>query len=328
MHNGIWISWEIQRRNKGIAEHLKWPLYEIDIKKTRIQRYLESLSQTFSIIRHNKPRVVVAQNPSIVLAIWMTLLAPFLRFSFVMDAHNGGLRPQEGKNPLLLAIARWLQRQARYTIVTNPDLKTVVDKQGGRALCLPDALPIIQKHDPLPLDGTFKVVFICTYSADEPYSEVIAAAAELPQHYRVYITGKYAGKVDPAKVPATVRLLGFVPDKDFFGLLAAADAIMDLTTRENCLVCGAYEGVSMHKPLILSNTKALRTYFYKGCTYVNPNAASIKDGILDAAQRIELLKSDVTLLEAEIQTSWNKDFAAFKEALEPLLNKPSAKSTQ
>ena len=325
MAEGIWISWEIQRRNKELASRLGWPLYEVNIIAPRISRYIQSLATTVSIVLKEKPSVVVAQNPSIVLAIWMCILSLFFRFSFVMDAHNGGINPQEQKVPILMSIATWLIRRATFTIVTNAALNHIVKKRGGRGIVLPDALPHIEKHEKVFLDGSFRVAFICTYSADEPYAEVIKAASLLPPTFKIYITGKFKNKVDPLNIPSTVTLLGFVPDKSFFELLISADVIMDLTTREDCLVCGAYEGVALHQPLILSNTIALRHYFYKGCTYVDPTADSIAKGIVDAHKNLTTLRSDIALLEGEIEQKWASDFEVFKQKITPLINKRSTR---
>ena len=66
-------------------------------------------------------------------------------------------------------------------------------------------------------------------------------------------------------------------------------AMMDLTTLEDCLLCGAYEAVAAAKPLVISNTRALADYF--GATVVltenapEPIAASIQRAY---AQRDEL----------------------------------------
>jgi Glycosyl transferase 4-like len=317
MSKGIWITWEMQRRNRGISKALKWPLFEIDIDGApRLSRYVRSLVKTADIIRREKPDVVVAQNPSIVLALWTAILSRLLGFVFIMDAHNSGIQPFEGKSKIALSLARWLQRRAALTIVTNLSLKSIVDSNGGRGICLPDALPEIPSIISKPLNSKFAIAFICTFGKDEPFAEVFSAARGIHPETVIYTTGRFQGKVDPADLPANVRLAGFIPDQDFWELLASADAIMDLTVRDDCLVCGAYEGVALGKPLILSNTPCLRSYFNKGTVYVDPTAESIAKGIsLVAESKLELQREIVELKE-NIEAEWQKYFLKFQKAVQ------------
>jgi len=308
MTKGIWISWEKQRRNKGIALALGWPLFEFDIKASFSIRYFLSTMKTLRLIAREKPRIVVAQNPSIILCIWVTLLSRIWDFVFIMDAHNAGIFPMEGNSKLLMLIAKWLQKQATFTIVTNPGLERIVYSNGGNGICLPDALPLVPATKKKKLEGNKTIAFICTYSQDEPFQEVFEAAKMIDPTIMIYTTGKFAGKVDQSDVFFNIRLLGFLSEEEFWDLLSSVDIIMDLTTRENCLVCGAYEAVALGKPLILSNTKALRTYFNKGCIYVDPNRNSIAKGITAAVENVSILKRDIADLHAEITFIWENAF--------------------
>jgi len=58
-----------------------------------------------------------------------------------------------------------------------------------------------------------------------------------------------------------LTLTAFIDDNAYVTLLYSCDLIVDLTTREDCLVCGAYESVSAEKPLLLSDTTALRVFW-------------------------------------------------------------------
>ena len=43
----------------------------------------------------------------------------------------------------------------------------------------------------------------------------------------------------------------------YHGYLRSVSMVMDLTTEEDCLVCGAYEALAAKRPLIVSRTVAL-----------------------------------------------------------------------
>jgi len=195
----------------------------------------------------------------------------------------------------------------------------VVEGNGGKAFVLPDRLPAVPETETSPLgDEVFNIVFICTYSADEPYEEVFKAAEMVPKSVRIYVTGKYPDKISPTGLPSNIKLLGYVSEENFWSLLSSADLIMDLTLREGCLVCGAYEGVSLLKPLILSDTKILRSYFSEGCAYVAPNAESISTGIKFAINHIEAMKIGIQNLKTKLEQSWEYTLQDLKETIEQI----------
>jgi glycosyltransferase involved in cell wall biosynthesis len=115
-----------------------------------------------------------------------------------------------------------------------------------------------------------------------------------------------------------VKLLGFIPDDTFWALLESSDLIMDLTLREGCLVCGAYEGVALLKPLVLSDTKALRSYFSEGCVYVAPDAESIAEGIHKAIENIGELRSGILRLKERLENSWKATMEELEMTLESI----------
>jgi glycosyltransferase involved in cell wall biosynthesis len=310
---GIWITWENQRRNKGISSALGWPLHEIVYPGSGLLRYLYCAYETVKIILKTKPQIVAAQNPSVVLATLNVILKNVLGYKAVIDAHNSGINPLEGKSRIMMSYSRLLQRFADVTIVTNEKLRSVVEGNGGKASVLPDRLPDVPEAKEYPVAGRINIAYICTFSADEPYLEVIEAARSLPADVMIYVTGKYKGKIDEAvSIPENLKLLGFIPDEDFWALLSSADFILDLTLREDCLVCGAYEGVALGKPLILSDTKALRTYFHRGCAYVSSTSESISAGIRKAIEQREVLNAEVSRLKEEINKTWDGTLENFK----------------
>jgi len=307
MSKGIWITWEKQRRNKGISHALNWRLYEIAYdNKSKAYRYFISIIKTVSIILKENAQIVVAQNPSKILTFVVILLKKIFSYKAVIDAHNKGIFPLEGKSKLLMYFSNYFQRNADLTIVTNNTLKSIVESHNGKAYILPDKIPSIPEIAPIPLHGRVNIVFICTFAEDEPYLEVIEAANKLPEDIFIYVTGNFSGKIDDESVPNNVMMLGFVPDFEYWSILYSADIIMDLTTREGCLVCGAYEGVALIKPLILSDTKTIKSYFNKGCIYVEPTVISIVQGIKKAIKMRDKLSSEIEILKWSLNNDWEK----------------------
>ncbi|WP_054031615.1 glycosyltransferase [Desulfatitalea tepidiphila] len=310
--NGLWITWEFQRRNYGISSSLGWQLYEFDFKVPFFYRYFKSSFKTISAIFNASPDIVAAQNPSIVLAILIILVSKIFHFKVIIDAHNSGIYPLEGKNTTVMAIARWIQRNSDLTIVTNNQLKRAVEKNGGKGFVLPDKIPVVKGVNKYNLPGKVSIAYICTFSDDEPYMDVIKASKLLPPDITIHITGRYNNIIDAISVPDNVTLLGFIPEQDYWALLNSADLVMDLTLRENCLVCGAYEAMALSKPLILSNTKALREYFSSGCIYVDASAESIASGVKQASANIENLQYGISTLKSNLEKDWIGRIEALK----------------
>ena len=304
---GIWITWEIQRRNYGISSALGWPLFELNFVDDHTPiRYLKCIVGTIKILRRERPEILVAQNPSMVLTILGIIFKKFFGYKLTIDSHNSGIYPFEAKFRLLMVISKWIQRHSDLTIVTNPRLYKFVISNGGNPCILPDKLPCISTPSPAQSKKRIVISYICTFSKDEPYQEVLRAAEMIDENIMIYFTGNYRDKVKK-NTPKNVRLTGFLPESKYWCLLANSNLIMDLTLREDCLVCGAYEAIALGKPLITSDTNALRSYFYQGCVYVHPDRRSIAKGIMRAIKETETLQKEAINLKSEIKEQWKND---------------------
>lgn len=303
MRKRLWLTWERQRRNHTTSAALGARLFEFPSGGSPAARYSRSLLRTWWTLRSQRPTLIFAQNPSLLLANLATVYGRRHRTPVVVDAHNGALEAARRPNIRGL-LARRALRTADATVVSNPALKPIVRRYGGRPLVLPDPLPTLQRrHTELP--SGFNVLFVCTWAADEPYREVFAAAEQVPE-CRIWVTGRSLGRERTfgRPLPPNVELTGFVSDEDFNALLHSVDAVMDLTTREDCLVCGAYEAVAAETPLILSDTEALRNYFRRGTVFVENNAAAIAEGLKKARSHQPALARDVRSLKHDLSVHW------------------------
>jgi glycosyltransferase involved in cell wall biosynthesis len=221
-----------------------------------------------------------------VLGLLTAMLKPLLGFTFVADLHNAAIDPSLANWPhrKLLALMR---HTADLCIVSNPNLVAAVERDGGKAFVLPDKLPDLPAHAPVPAGAARTVVFVCTYASDEPWREVIEAARLMDPHVTMFITGNHSRVQLPPR-PDNVNVTGFLSERDYIALLRAADVIVDLTCLEDCLVCGAYEAASLGKALVTSDTAALRAYFNRGTVYTKHDSRSLAAAMTDALARAEL----------------------------------------
>ena len=317
----IWVSWERHRRTVelvGALNDVSLKILESDAD--RIIRYPYLLLRTLILLLQEQPGLVIIQNPSVVLSLFMVTLGKAMTKGVVVDAHNEGLKPFHYKYSWLLPLYRFIQRKADLTIVTNSNLADVVSRNGGRPFVLEDRIPRFNHPTKTNLNGEAVVTFVCTFEKDEPFMEVIHSAQLLSPSVSLYITGSLE-RIPHAVIesaPSNVKFTGYLSDNDYENLLYSSDVIMDLTLMEDCLVCGAYEAVALGKPMILSNTNAIKDYFNKGAVYTDNNPHAIAAAIQQAIDYQERLQDEAAELGVELTSQWDVKFLAFKQALDQI----------
>ena len=174
MSDRVWVAWETQRRNRSLSAVLGARLYELDVGGSAYRRYPVVIYKTISLLVKEKPRIIFSQNPSLILALLSVVVSRVFKKKLIVDAHNAGLFPFEGRYPLLNWVASGVCKRADLTIVSNVELEKYVVDHGGRAVSIPDPIPSIKVPSVLPkLKGNFNVLFVCSWSDDEPFMEVI-----------------------------------------------------------------------------------------------------------------------------------------------------------
>lgn len=314
----IWIAWENHQRTRGLCSFLNIKPCIMTSNSTRVIKHPVFVLRTLLIIIRKKPKVLIVQNPSIVLTFQACVLRKIFGYRLIVDSHNAGIIPFYSR---LNGVFKYLQRAADITIVTNENLAEIVRRNGGNPFILPDRIPSSVTDGCLELKGRYNFAFICTFASDEPYEIIIEAAKRLDKNYLFYITGNYrkAPKSIIENSPSNIEFMGFLPDTEYWRLLKSADFIIDLTNREDCLVCGAYEAVSVETPLILSKTKVLKNHFYKGSVFTLNTVDSLIEAIQKAIQDETELRRDVRTLKKELVEKSEEGGRELREEIEKLL---------
>lgn len=286
-----------------------------DVSSNRYRRYIQCIPRTILLIHRSKPAFVFAQNPSLLLSLLVAFCAPLYRYRYVNDLHTPYVRLNRPARALFWRCQRYCARRSEITIVTN--LGLVARFPGARNICvLPDKIPSVSADGAVPLSGAYNILFPCSFAIDEPYAAVKMAGSIVAPDTHIYITGNYR-KVGwlPREMPPNVHLTGFVDEGHYRRLLNSADAVLVLTTQEDCLLCGAYEGVAAGKPLVLSATSALMNYFTMGVVYVANDAESIAEGLRAARRSFDSLRSEVSELRIALERSWRRQFEDIRKRL-------------
>jgi glycosyltransferase involved in cell wall biosynthesis len=154
------------------------------------------------------------------------------------------------------------------------------------------------------------------FAPDEPLEQMLDAAAQLPE-VDVQVTGDLRRRPDWAarRAPPNVEWLGFLRGDDYAAALARADLVMALTTDRASVVRAGYEAVYARKPLLVTDTQALRTAF-PYAVHVPNVADALADGVRSALERLGELRAATGPAHAEQQARWDRQLRELAGSLE------------
>lgn len=322
-----WIAWETQRRSLNLSARLGAKLVLCLDEDRGWLRHLVSARRTLRVLRGQRGQIVFVQNPSMLLAALACLMKRRHGYFLVVDRHSNFDFLSPGKAGLKRRLADLLSgytlRGADLTVVTNAELAARIEALGASAHVLADPFPETGVLPPAeaPRDGAARripeILFVSSWAFDEPIAETIEACRRLRGRAVVRITGKpkpgFARLL--ASAPGNFIPTGFVPDAEYFALMARCDAVMAVTRRPMTLVCGAYEAAALGKPMILGDSRALRAYFHLGAVYTDASAGDIEAKIESLLGELARYGGEVRLLRDLRAGEWERAFKALEARL-------------
>lgn len=317
MKRRIWITWEYQPRNISMSKSLGCEYLYFSTNKSGLIRYLLLSYKTILVLSRMRKGIVFSQNPSIVLSFIVVLLRHAFCYTCIVDEHNAGLFPLDRKSKILNLIADYIARNADLLIVTNRALKEYCEKLGARALVCPDPIPDMFTDKTITLNHSFSIMLVCSWAEDEPYQEVIAAAERLRNSdVVIYATGKPGKKLDGLVLPNNFKQTGYLSNSEYKATMAAVEAVMVLTTRDDCMNCGAYEAVASEKPGIVSDRSVLRNYFNEGFLFTENNADNIYSAIIKMKQEYSMQSIEIKNLKSRLLKSDSRYISAVENEID------------
>lgn len=327
-----WVTWQAHRRTVEIARELGAELVVFDDQVTSLPYRLLA---TIKTIYRRRSHIILVQNPSRILAGLASILKKILGFTLVVDRHtNFRIGRPIGWDPRIWFVVLCSEisiRIADLTIVTNKFLKDLVERKGGKAYVLPDRIPeeTAKSLSALAEQRVFSktesldnhVVMICTFAYDEPFREVISAAGLLPPSVTVFITGdssRALGADEASQIPKNVVLTGFISDADYMALLEDADAVLDFTSLEWCLVCGGYEALALGKPFVTSDTEALKEFYEGVAVHCRHTASEIAEAVEFALVSSTRLSKEMATLREKKLKEWRRLFQSLVEVIDQI----------
>lgn len=262
LKNGLMLTWrkECFRSSAtglalGIPVHYIWPIPKRGPRPGKLgtlMRYVASIRESFAIIRHEKPDVVVVHN--LPVFILMTAMAARLvnRHRIVMDFHSGALTSRVWSK--FLPLYRRAIRAAPFILAHNPYDGRAITQMGGQPchmICLPRDIP---GHAPRPARQPEQIMIVCSFAADEPIDMMFEAAKACPD-LQFGMTGNFAKRgLTRADAPANVALWGFMERSDYFHEMARSVAIVTLSDRPDIMQMAIHEAVSLGVPVITNHS--------------------------------------------------------------------------
>ena len=313
----LWVSWNTHRRTTGLCAAWGVPLHVFRSKRHGLGRWIEQAAETHRLLRRHKPEILFVQNPSLALTVLAVLTRRRFGYYLVVDAHNEGVRPFDRPGAFVGWLTRRLLKSADVTIVTNAALMKDVSIAGGRALVLPDSLPVPPLLVPTTraIRNAADVVVIASFRSDEPIVAIIAAAAAMPEISFAFSGDARRFREKTAPLPANVRFTGFLPDHLYWQLLLQARVICDLNLKPDCLVCGAYEGLALAKPLVLSDNPPTREIFGPAAILTRSAPEEIESALRAALEQRDRLEANARELRKTFRARWQTQAAATWDAI-------------
>lgn len=305
----IFISWQPYcSRSDHIARELGGESYKIYYDffgsrySTVLFKYLAQTIKTLWILLKKRPNTVFVMSPPVFANIPVYIYSKLFKAKYVIDAHTGAFVDEYWQR--VQKLQQFFARRAESVSVTNKALQQTVDAWGAKSLIIPDVPVLYPNIQPADLRGSQNIVLVNTFAKDEPLDNFLEATRHHP-NTMFYITGKLSENGQYSNMNLdNVVFTDFLPDSQFYGLLASADAVAVLTTRDNTMQRGAYEAIYAGTPVITSDWEVLRENFPKGTVFVDNTVEGIAKGITRLTLNLNKYKQEALELKQKKILNW------------------------
>ncbi len=306
------IAWtQVSRRSQELARELDAIYYRLDRvdrpKWKIIYCLFRNFIKTFFWLGYHRPDVVITfhAHPFITLSAFM--YAWIFGKKVIPDIHTAGFLDYDYFPADLLSHFLW--NHAHRILLHNSEAgKYVAEKYpdlSGKIVILEDPIPHIEVAAQTRDTDKLMCTFICRFSNDEPFREFLEAAKLIPE-IDFYITGNVE-KIPSLKQEynqTNIHFTGFLSDSDYFKQLANSDLLIALTTRPYTLMSAGYEALALGKPLIVTDSEALRQYYLDNVMYSENDMESIRASLTIAVQNLPHITQKMGVYRQIKQDQW------------------------
>ncbi len=311
--NIVVIAWtQVSRRSQELARELGATylrLDRVDHPKWKIVLTLaRNFIKTLRWLVDTRPDLVITFHAHPLITLCGYIYSKLFNKQYIADIHTAGFLDYDFFPARQLSSFLW--KRAVRIIVHNPEardyLESAFNGLDSKIVVLEDPIPQIPVSIKISTHPRPMCVFICRFSSDEPFHEFLNAAKVLIG-VDFYITGNVRKVPGLAEQFANdhIHFTGFIPDEQYFDLLNQADFVVALTTRPYTLMSAGYEALALGKPLIVTNSSPLRTYFGSAAVYTENRAGNIQSAISQLLENLPDKKSQIHYLKSEKIREWS-----------------------
>lgn len=268
-------------------------LFDAELKLVRMKKpykgwktifsYPTRAVESFSFLISRKPRVIFCHNQPAILPIICWIYAVFTRATVIMDFHSGALSDPVWRR--FLPFYKMLARRAPFTICHNRIDGAVVESWGVRVAYF---ISVPQERfgelTYAPRSGRPLFLFSCSFNADEPVEVTFEAMRQCPD-YDFVVSGNYKKYgVDPATMPANIRLAGFMDYDDYLKTMAESCALITLSDRAHIMQMAVHEAITLGTPVVTNKSPTLEEVLGDGAVYCDLTVPSLVAGLHEAVE--------------------------------------------
>lgn len=319
----VHVTWQ---RHGGRAEEMAHALggravhvhpRRLAARRLVLVRYTVSVVLTLGALVRLRPRAVAVTNPPVFPGLLVAAYGAVTGTPYLLDSHTSSFGVKgNGVARRMLGVHRWLARGSAGVMTTTTSWVEVVQGWGARGLVVHEAPPAWSVSPRPPANDRAQVLLVGVFSDDEPFEEVVAAAALLPE-VDVAITGDVARA--PAGMrehaPANVSFVGFLGPEAYRRRLEASDVVIALTTEPTSVMRAAYEAVYARRGLIISDWPTLREVFPLA-RHAGNHSAELAGAVRDVLSEGSTERADRARRARATQVDrWGQQVAEMRSAL-------------
>ena len=322
MKKAIWISWNYSQRSRNLAHVMNIPLYVLEIENNLICRHLISSIWTLYILLKIKPTIVYMQYSFLLLILVDIYKLLFIfKVKIICDCHTKAIkRKMTGVMGIIFKnLKSYSFILADLSIISNTGLIPEISKYTKNYYILNDKIPkqIINKKRKTRNYS----VFICSYAPDEPLEEVIKASMILSGKTNIMCTGRIPKNLQDIKKRKfnNIHFTDYLEYERYMDLVSNAICLIALTTEEDCLQCGGYEGLSIGVPIVVTDTRAMREYFGNSAVFVKNESKEIAEGVVLAIKNCKKLKYNMKKIKESREKEFERRVSRLKHIVSDLV---------
>lgn len=294
------ISWVRHHgRSAGLASALQAEaLFPPDrLMDARIPwRYFRLVVWTRRELRARTPlSMVIAMMPPSFLVLVVRASVP-QSTKVVGDLHSAVLRGRRWA--WARPIAMMSMRRDGALVTNGEDAKLLRGRAVEATVLHDDIQPSLAATPRASKSRRPAVVFPASYASDEPLQAILDACRLLPD-VDFYLTGRTPPGLFEL-LPPNAKPTGFLSHADFAALVADADVVLALTTRNFTMQRAGYESFAVGIPQVTSDFPLLHEFYESSAVYCDPHSPrSIADAVSEALGNAEALRARIVEVRAK-----------------------------